>query len=138
MLALAGILLLLAILFYPAVYGQLKKWKLTPGYEPYTELYFNNYRLLPSHIYTHEKGTFNFTIHNVEGVDVTYSWTSYFLEENGKKHVFKNGTVFLKNGESISVSSPYIFQDASETGTVIVSLKNINQQISFIIPNNNN
>jgi hypothetical protein len=127
----------LLIVFNTPISKALSAWNFAPKKETYTELYFNNPENLPKYVVTGGKMQFSFTIHNVEGTQVTYPYTINFVESNGQKIAISKKTVTLADGASKVFTVTVSTIKANENGHMIVTLTNLNQSIDFIIPNDN-
>jgi hypothetical protein len=127
----------LLIIFNAPVSQALSAWNFTPKKETYTELYFNNPENLPKSIVTGEKMRFSFTIHNVEGTQVTYPYTINFVESNGHTVPISKKTITLADGASQVIAVSVSTISSNEKGHMVVTLTNLNQSIDFILPNNN-
>jgi hypothetical protein len=126
-----------AIVFRTAIYKQLNDWDLIPRNEAFTELYFNSYDNLPKETVAGEKTPILFTIHNLENSNMSYPYVVYFIDAHGTKTIYTQGSVDLKNGEYKTISVPVYFARSNETGSVVVLLTQLNQQIDFLLPDNN-
>lgn len=115
----------------------LNRLNLIPKQEKFTELYFDDYSKLPKQSVAGENITFSFTIHNLEGEEVTYPYRVYFEYPSGYKYVIKSGQVTTSNGESQTILVNHKFGVSNLYGKVVVSLDNINQTIHFLLPNYN-
>lgn len=115
----------------------LVKLNLIPITETFTELYFDDYSKLPTKSVAGEAINFNFTIHNLEGRDITYPYTVYFEYPSGQKITIKNAEVAVADGGYGKVNIKYAFQTSNLYGKVYVKLDNLNQKINFILPNYN-
>ena len=131
------ILVVVIFLFRTAIYQEFNNLKLVPEPETFTELYFNNPNNLPKVAVKGEKEIFSFTIHNLEGVKTLYPYSVYFLSQNGVRTIFAKGNVVINNGDSDSITVPYVFASSDEKGMVVVMLTSLNQQIDFLIPDTN-
>ena len=95
--------------------------------EPVTELYFNNYLQLPATYKTGQHQSFQFSIHNLEGQQTTYS---YIVNVNGVPMeppqsitIANDATKQIPETISINASVPRV--------EVEVVLVNINQSIHY-------
>ncbi|HTH93053.1 MAG TPA: hypothetical protein VL576_01045 [Candidatus Paceibacterota bacterium] len=125
------------LVFNTQISDALNRLNFTPKLEPYTELYFNNSENLPKSISKGQKITFSFNIHNVEGIQTTYPYTVNFVYKNGQTLSILKGTVTLADDETRTVIVSHTSTLTDEEGMVQVTLKNLNQSIDFLIPNNN-
>jgi hypothetical protein len=138
LLLVAVLAVILLGLYYKSgpVYQEFKNLDLIPMPENFTELYFENASALPVSIAKNEPVSFSFTIHNDEGATTAYPYTAYFRNVAGVKTVLKNGDISLGSDASTTVNVSYIFKTAPGTGTVVVDLTSLNQQIDFLVSNN--
>jgi hypothetical protein len=111
--------------------------KITPEPETFTELYFEDFNSLPKQSLAGHALNFTFTIHNLEGVSKYYTYVVYFEYSTGEKTILKQGSIIVDNNDYRSVNVNYVFKASNLKGKVVVNLANLNQQIDFILPNNN-
>lgn len=130
-------IILLAYQAKGAIYAQLNNLKLIPQPERFTELYFLNSSFLPRETVAKQQMAFAFVIHNVEGVTTTYPYAAYFEYPDGSKTSLQGGIVSLANNASTTISVTHTFRSSNLTGEVVVNLTSLNQQIDFLLPNNN-
>jgi hypothetical protein len=119
------------------LYTEMNRLDLVPKPEALTELYFNDYAELPKTTVANQPISFSFTIHNLEGATTTYPYTVSFVYPDGTNNVFASSSVAIPNNGSDSVTIDYVFPQSNLTGSVVVNLTNLNQQIDFIVPNTN-
>lgn len=119
------------------IYRQMDKMLLIPREEPFTALYFEYYEDLPTAFEADEVVSFTFTIKNSEGYDKEYIYDAYFKDgiHQGSLSVDK-GKVFIKNGESRTISESYVFAQKYKQETLFVELPESGQKIHFILKNN--
>ena len=115
----------------------LSKLNLIPKQEEFTELYFDDYSKLPTQSVAGQDISFSFTIHNLEGKDVTYPYRVYFEYPSGYKYVIKAGQVTASNKESKTILVSHRFGISNLYGKVVVSLDNIDESIHFLLQNYN-
>lgn len=119
------------------VYAELNNLKLIPIPERFTELYFDNASSLPRQTVLHGRVSFSFTIHNLEGAMTTYPYQVYFEYPNGFQVMFASSTTVLADNAFTTITISHTFHASNETGRVIVSLTSFNQDIDFLVPDNN-
>jgi len=115
----------------------LRKLNLVPITETFTELYFDDYSKLPTKSVAGEAINFSFTIHNLEGENITYPYTVYFEYPSGQKFILKTGQAVVPNGGIGNVNVNYVFKTSNLYGKVYVRLNNLDQKINFILPSYN-
>lgn len=99
--------------------------------ESFTELYFEDHTHLPKTVEVKKEYSFIFTIHNLENKKMSYPYLVY-LETEGNKIIFDQGTVELENDGYKSIAenfSPLKNIDMKIT----VDLVNKNQIIDFLM-----
>ena len=116
-------ILLLGILFLGALPSiQQLNQGLSPKDEPITELYMS---VMPSVV--GGKTNFTFTLHNLMGKDLSYSYVVYVKGTKNEYAVLDNSSVSVADGETAhieeSVTVPYA------GGTVYVELPQLGQNI---------
>jgi len=92
-----------------------------------TELYFNDHLKLPKTYQAGTTETFNFTIHNQEGHDFTYT---YLITINGKRYL-QPRQIAVPNGASRTVRKTIAINDTSNRAEVQVSLLGTGQTIHY-------
>jgi hypothetical protein len=113
---------------------KLKALDLIPTPERFTELYFNNASALPTQIAKDQPIAFSFVIHNEEGAATIYPYEVYFETADGNKTMFTENTASLADNASTTIDVSYLFKQTDETGTVVVDLTSLDQQIDFLLP----
>ncbi len=111
--------------------------KLSPIPERFTELYFNDYGSLPARTTAKEFVPFSFTIHNLEGVMMTYPYSVYFQYPDQSRVLFGNGTTTIDNNASEIITIGHTFISSRLHGKVIVEILGTNQHIDVLFPNTN-
>lgn len=133
---LAGIDLLLAgFLSMPNLDSSFAKIT-TAQTENYTELYFENHQKLPAVVVPSHVYSFSFTIHNLENKDMNYSYEVY-SQVGDNKFPINTGTIQLKNDEYRTVTNSFVLSHSFNKAEVVVNLINKDQQIDFLIGENN-
>jgi hypothetical protein len=135
-----GAVIILSILiftFRTAIYQEFNNLKLVPEKETFTELYFDDPNNLPRVAVRGERESFSFTIHNVEGIQITYPYIVYFLSQAGRQTTFVKGSITINSDDSEIVNVHYTLPVTNEKGMVIVSLTSLNQKIDFLLPDTN-
>jgi hypothetical protein len=97
--------------------------------ETFTELYFEDHTNLPHDIEINAGNQFAFTVHNLEGKDMTYDYVVY-VQTIDRKETMARNSFTLKNGASISIQENYTLRKKVHL-EVIVELINKNQSIDF-------
>lgn len=115
----------------------LEYFNLKPIAETFTELYFDDFRALPNKVIANQEVRFTFVVKNMEGLNKVYPYGVFFLYPNGDEVNFEKGTVSLKSGESKKININHKFLSSDLVGKVVVELEGRNQQIHFLLPNNN-
>jgi uncharacterized membrane protein len=111
---------------------------LKPVPETFTELYFDDFRKLPNSVIANQDIVFTFVVSNKEGVNKVYPYRVYFSYPNGEEIDFEKGTVALNDKQLKKIEVRHKFLSSGLTGKVTVELEGRNQQIHFLLPNNNN
>lgn len=134
---LVGKVLLLGAFVGLVIYGICSVWsgsmstsKAQP--ETFTELYFEDYLHLPSEVVSGQPYSFRFTLHNLEGKDMGYTYEVY-LEVGQTKVIFDGGDVFVKNNGYKSIQERFATASIFPKAAVVVDLVNKHQQIDFLI-----
>src|SRR5260370_15081174 len=70
----------------------------TEKQEAFTELYFENHLNLPKHVTSSQEYFFNFTIHNLEGKNMKYSYEVY-LELGNEKLMIDKNTILIQTND---------------------------------------
>jgi hypothetical protein len=98
--------------------------------EPYTELYFEDYLHLPSHITPKQQYFFQFTLHNLENKDMDYSYEVY-VEIGQDKFLIDKGAIFVKNNEYKTVQEEFAVASALPRSKIVTEVTNKKLQIAF-------
>jgi lipopolysaccharide export LptBFGC system permease protein LptF len=104
----------------------------TVNQENFTELYFENHLNLPKQVTSSQEYFFNFTIHNLEGKNMQYSYEVY-LELDTEKIMIDKNTVFIKNNDYMTVQEGFKTRGTPTKNKIVVYLINKNQKIDFQI-----
>jgi len=114
------------------VRGHLQAAKLWPQPEPFTELYFTQQLLLPK---TAGNGpvSFSFTVHNQQGVDVTYPYAVVLARSNGQAQTLRTGTLTLHRGEARNVAVTATLPAGTTKAEIAVVLPNQQESIHFYV-----
>jgi hypothetical protein len=94
--------------------------------QPFTELYFNQPNQLPITARPGQRLPVAFTVHNVEGRNLTYTYSVDFTTITGKTTVLYRQQIAIANGQT-TVISDAIVTVPSYTGRAEVSVVLINQ-----------
>lgn len=111
----------------------LNKLNVVPKREHYTELYFNNHLALPRHVAEDGSIFFSFSLHSLEGKDMKYPYSVYFVSTDGATTTIDNNMLQLDDGEYKRVEKKYSTPKLAKTGMVFVELLGRNQKIDFRI-----
>jgi hypothetical protein len=130
-------LIVLFELYKPQIYQELKALKLLPEKEVFTELYFEDYNHLPRESITGKTASFAFTINNLEGKDFKYTYEVFMKNEYGII-LIDTKTISIKNNDSQTINESYTFDRDFAQETLFVRLREKNQEIHFLLTNNNN
>lgn len=129
--------LFLGVLIGLAIFGIYFMWswsistsKVQP--EAFTELYFKDNLSLPTRVIPKHPYFFQFTIHNLEGEDMEYSYAVYIKVRQNKLN-FDKGKIFVKNNEYQTFQEKFSATSILSNSEVVVNLINKNQQIDFWI-----
>lgn len=120
-----------------AIFGIAYVWSVSiatgkPQSETFTELYFEDYLHLPSEIVPKHSYAFQFTLHNLEGKDMEYSYAVY-LEVGQEKSLFDQGTIFVKENDYKTIQEKFATTNILPKSEIVVNLVNKNQSIDFLI-----
>ena len=74
--------------------------------QPYTELYFTSPGKLPSITKIGQSLAVSFTLHNVEGRNVTYTYDINFTTADGRTTLLRHQQLSLANGRTAVATSP--------------------------------
>lgn len=111
---------------------------LKPIPESFTELFFEDFRKLPNSVIANQETTFTFVVSNKEGVNKIYPYRVYFSYPNGEEIDFEKGVISLGDKETRKIEIRHKFLSSGLRGRVTVELEGRNQQIHFLLPNDNN
>lgn len=126
------------LLMHPAaVLAQLNDWKILPQKEGVTELYLDNYADLPKQIVKGQTVPLTFTIHNLEGNEMTYPYVVYLYTEDGARIPIASSTVTLADNQSGVYSGSYTFTSSVPSAvTVFIELPSVGEELHFVLPSN--
>jgi len=91
------------------------------GIEPLTELYFENHTELPKTLKIGEECRFAFTIHNLEYIDMNYTY-EITAEYRNEKRVINTDNVFLADNESKMINEKFKLNEHFERAKINVKL----------------
>jgi len=135
LLVLCVILIGLVYMNKPKVYALLDTMYLIPRKETFTELYLNDYPQIPARLLLAKQTyPFTFTIRNIEGVQTAYEYEVYFTNASGTPRNISRRTIVLEDGERALIREEFTVVDPKETGTVVINLVDLKQEIHFFIP----
>lgn len=111
----------------------LKKAKVVPIREGYTELYFTEYPNFLEQPKSGEKIEFEYSLHNRTGRNelVRYDVDVYTKTTDGEKKIFNKRSVILHENERRLIREALTFEEAMASSTVWVMLIDQNQAIHF-------
>ena len=111
------------------IYAVMVGLKLVPIEEPLTELYFNDTDTLPQS--AARPIAFSFTIHNLEGKDMTYPYVVSAKFADKRAFVIDQNTIPIANGDSAKI--PESFRPTLGAQMIIVELPDQKEHISFLV-----
>lgn len=126
------LLLLLFGVFKDSIINQLSQANLLPKAETFTELYFENSTKLPTKIISGKQLDFIFTIHNLEGKDINYTYEIVVKDKDGEQPITKK-TVLVEDAKKASIQEGILLDDPATRSAVIVNLVNKKQHITFYV-----
>jgi hypothetical protein len=134
---LAGKGLFLGVFIGLAIFGIFYawSWSISTGKaqpETFTELSFEDNLHLPSEVIPRHPYFFQFTLHNVEGKDMEYSYEVY-VEVGQDRLIFDKGTVFVNENDYKTIQERFATASVLPKSEIVVDLINKNQQIDFWI-----
>lgn len=111
----------------------LKKAKIVPMQEGYTELYFTEYPKFVEQPKDGEEIAFTYFLHNQTGRNelVRYEVEVYTKTIDGEKKIFNTRSVIVPENERRLIKESLIFEEAMASSTVWVMLIDQNQAIHF-------
>lgn len=135
---LAALLLIgVAIFFYierAVVWTQLDEWKLIPRPERFTELYLENHANLPKFVSAGQTVPFSFTVHNLEGQAMEYSYRVYAVfSDNGEQQAIGQGDLSLEQNGVKTIENVFTFPENQKKVTIFMTLPALGQEIHFIL-----
>lgn len=92
-----------------AAVRQLNAWKLLPQPERLSELYYENHTELPTSYAPGKPQTYSFTVHNLEGRNVDYSYTVTQQSQDGET------TLTLAEGSFVVADNAWHTQNVTVT-----------------------
>ena len=129
--------LLLGVFVGLTIYGIFYAWSWSISTtraqsETFTELYFEDYLHLPYKVISRHPYFFQFTLHNLEGKDMDYSYEVY-IKLGKVELIFDKGMIFVKEGDYETIQERFASASVLPKSEIVVYLKNKNQQIDFWI-----
>jgi len=91
------------------------------GIEPLTEVYFENHTNLPRNVFLNKTYNFEFTVHNLEYMDMPYTFI-VSREYNNKTEILDRADFFLKNNETMSFYESFSFKEKFERAKINVEV----------------
>jgi hypothetical protein len=133
-LALCSILVILYFIFTSGFFmSLLKKAKIVPMREGYTELYFTEYPKFSQQPEKGEEIEFEYSLHNHTGRNelVRYEVEVYSKTIGGEKRILNQRSVIVPENERRLIKESLLFEEAMASSTVWVMLIDQNQAIHF-------
>ncbi len=125
-----------AAYFHAAIYAEMDSWLLIPRPEHFTELSFDNYTATAAHIPKHaargQRIPFSFTIHNVEGRTMTYTY-DVFVVVGHSTTTINSGTIAVPDGAAVHIPEVYVVRGAGDA-VVSVSLPEQQESLHLSVP----
>jgi hypothetical protein len=135
-LLLAACVAVIYFVYGNAIYGEMNALKLIPSPEAFTELYFTDPSALPASAPSDQPLVFDFTISNIEGVQMNYPYVVSFMDAAGKEADLATGTIAIANGKAVIMHFSERLPVADTQGEIVVTLPSLNkQEIHFSISN---
>ena len=103
--------------------------KIVPLEEGLTELYFNDTDALPQS--AARPIAFSFTIHNLEGKDMTYPYVVSVKFSDGRTLIVDKNTIPIANGDAAKI--PESFRAIPGAQMIIIELPEQKEHISFLL-----
>ena len=100
--------------------------------EPFTELYFEDSSTLPVHLTDSKLHSFQFTLHNLEGHQMSYSYEVYLVQNNGE-NLLNKGQVLLQQDQYRTINQNFKLTTFNSPSGIVVNIPNMNQKIDFWI-----
>ena len=121
MYALAGICFFASITFGPPIFAkQLAAWQVLPRSEPLTELYFKDYRKLPTTLQAGAMASTSFVIHNLEHQHLTYRYEITAVSDNNAETLLGFGDLVLSHDQSRDIRQSFTLP--STTGSTMIKV----------------
>lgn len=128
-----------AVFFYierAALWTQLDEWKLLPRPERFTELYLENHADLPRSVNAGQTVPFSFTVHNLEGGTMKYSYEVYALASSDDvRQPISHGDFSIDHTKAKTIANTFIFPENQKKMTIFIALPALKQEIHFILSN---
>jgi hypothetical protein len=96
------------------------------GIEPLTELYFENHTELPAYLFLNKTYNFSFTVHNLEYMDMNYSY-DVILQYNNKTLLADSGNFVLANNETKTTNKTLIFKEHFDKAKISIRLDKLTE-----------
>lgn len=113
-----------------AVQTTLRKYKLLPEPERFTELYVENHLRLPKTYVPGGNNSFSFTVHNLEHESMIYRYKVEAISTQSAR-IIDTGSFELPHDGFKSISEKIASQDAQIRTKINISLENKDQSIHF-------
>ena len=128
------VMIVVSINSLPAVKRQLNSWKLLPQPETLTELYFTNPTQLPTTYTPGLAQSLNFTVHNLEYKNITYSYVINEVDVEGNVVQPLTNSIFTLGHDQYKVESILITPiDLGQKIKISVDLLNMDQSIDYLL-----
>lgn len=129
------ILIVVGILGRTTIAAQLRDWKVLPAQEQLTELYFFDHERLPAAYRPDQPQPVAFTIRNLEGSALRYTYRITATPEGGATTPLKEGSLRISNTAARTVQESVTMPDLGARVRIDVTINN-NQSISYWVERN--
>lgn len=96
------------------------------GIEPLTELYFENHTKLPKYIFLNKDYNFSFSVHNLEYMDMDYSY-NIIAQYNNKTEMWDSGNFLLANNQTKTINQTFIFLEPFDKAKISVRVDKLTE-----------
>lgn len=96
------------------------------GIEPLTEAYFENHTKLPANLFLNKSYNFSFTVHNLEYMNMTYSY-NVDMSYGNKTQNIDNGSIFLGNNETASIFEEFRINEHFKRASINILILKMNE-----------
>ncbi|MFH1307313.1 MAG: hypothetical protein ABIH72_00495 [archaeon] len=108
--------------------------KIPIGIEPLTELYFENHTKLPVNIFPDQKYNFTFTVHNLEYMEMNYSYKIYAEYGNITSQI-DYGNLQLENNQSSTIYEEFRLDEEFTRAKINIELERLQENPKQKDPN---